>query len=586
MDNQKTQDLLNQISEYGIAKIDSYSHPIKTKGKSINMSLGRQFFNSLLPDDFRLINETITKKQLSELIKEILKIYGTEKTSDVVADIQKYGFKLATLQPASFNIEGLVPPQEWVEKKNEFQNNPPSDPEEYTKKVKEITMELIDYIKNQGMSVQNILEGGVKGNPIADWSAIMVSKGFVVDIENNILGPIKHSINDGFDPIEYYQGASEARRGFYYRSTAVADPGYLARKIAMANALVQISKTIKDCKSKKYFELLITKENSHLVAGRYYYDGGIKFIEDHKELIGKNIKLRSPLFCKAEDGICEICYGNLAKKMNTPNIGILASGAMNSVGVNAFMKMRHQASQINIVEIDFNKLFKDSNIDMILVNSLFKIEKDKITAKKPLKIILDNHDYDERTLIDNGEYYQLPGIFDIIYGEEPNIERINLPFSFKVKLYKPENTENDGSLIVMNYDSGEMIIQQKSYVKEIDPTVISKLFEGGAKYINDPIILTNTLNQQVPNVDFVHLETIIQNMFRDKSDNTKLGRLVGYENCIIMGQKKLPFINSWLNSMAFENINKAISNGLLNEKSIQFDPFEKMILEKFDRMDD
>ena len=67
---------------------------------------------------------------------------------------------------------------------------------------------------------------------------------------------------------------------------------------------------------KKYFELNVTEDLADLLIGRYYIDGTkLIQIENQKDIINKKIKLRSPLYCKAENGICPICYGDLYKKL-------------------------------------------------------------------------------------------------------------------------------------------------------------------------------------------------------------------------------------------------------------------------------
>lgn len=583
-ENEKAEQLLHEIAQHGIETKKPFVHPDKTNNRPLQLSLGRQFFNVLLPNDYPLINEVVNKKRLEQIVKDIYNKYELQQVNQTVSDIQYYSFKLSSIIPSSFHVDGLIPPPEWVRKKDEFIANPPSEMEEYNKQVKKLTAELIEHVKASGMNVHNVLMGGIKGNPIADWGALLVSKGYIVDIENNVIGPIKHSINDGYDPHEFYKSASEARRGFYYKSTAVQDPGYLSRKIAMANAKTYIQKTPRDCRTKKYFLLNITSKNHKTVFHRHHIvEGQIQLIEDTEALIGQSIKLRSPLYCKSPSGICPTCYGQLYEKLNTQKIGILASGAVNTVSINAYMKMRHEASQIEIIDIDFVQLLRDSKIDPALANEALTVEKNKIIAKNPIRVTIDRNDYDDKSLNDAGHAYILPGMIDLLYGDYPDMHIIHLPFSFKINLYKPENIVIDGKLIHLSYESGETLIHQDNYIKEVDPTVISKLFEAQTRYITDPEMLTMALAQQMPSIDLIHLETIVQNMFRQKDDLTQLARLNNYRNYEIVSQKKIPYIDSWLNSMAFENINKAISDGLLQEKPIQADPYENLILEKFNK---
>jgi hypothetical protein len=108
-----------------------------------------------------------------------------------------------------------------------------------------------------------------------------------------------------------------------------------------------------------------------------------------------------------------------------------------------------------------------------------------------------------------------------------------------------------------------------------------RLFEGGAKYITNPEILCMVIHNNLPGIDMIHIETVVSNMFRDANDLTIPARLTNYKNFTIVGQKKLPFIISWLSALSFENINKAIKIGLLDGKDATLDPIEKLVSEKY-----
>lgn len=95
----------------------------------------------------------------------------------------------------------------------------------------------------------------------------------------------------------------------------------------MASANLKISE--KDCKSKKYLEINVNKDLASKLIRRYYLDPDtkkLKLVENEKNILDKKIKFRSPLWCKSETGICEICYGKLAEQLQNNNIGIIAGG--------------------------------------------------------------------------------------------------------------------------------------------------------------------------------------------------------------------------------------------------------------------
>ena len=225
----------------------SYTHPFKTDNKSVRMSLGRIWFNQLLPDDYPLVNESVDKNKMDSIIKDMVSKYDTEKVADTISALQEESFKLASFVPSSFQIDALIPPDEWLKEKEEFINKYKNVPTKdiniktFTKEADALSKKLVKHLDTQGFKLQNVLNSGAKGNPIADWKALLVVKGFVLDIEGNIRGPILNGISEGYSTENYYDAASEARRNYYYKSTMTAKPGYLARKVVMSNANILIN---------------------------------------------------------------------------------------------------------------------------------------------------------------------------------------------------------------------------------------------------------------------------------------------------------------------------------------------------------
>ena len=566
----------------------SYSSK-KTGGKNINLTLGRIWFNMLLPEDYPLVNEAVNKSQMDKIIIDLYTKYGTEEAADCISKLQTEAFKLATISPNSFNIDMFIPPTEWIKKKEAFEKIADTlEPLEFKKQAEKLTKELLEYFDEFDFRANNIMSSGAKGNPISDWGALLVAKGYAIDIEGKLLGPITSSLNDGYGKIEYYHAGSEARKNFYMRSALTAHPGYLTRKIVNANAGLQIDAKKADCGTTKTFNLSVTEDLADLLLQRNYLSqsGSIKNIISVDQIIDKKIKLRSPLYCKSENGICPTCYGNLYKTLNANNIGILAGGAVNIVGINAMMKMRHKSSSINTKEVDFIEMIKKSGIDIKDFNFVLDVKKNEIIAKTQCNIIIDSSEYDDVSLIDCGDKYQVVGVLTIQYGEAPdNINFITLPFAIMLDCFKPADISIDGHIITMNYEPGETIISQKYYDDTFNERTVDRLFEGGAKYITNPEVLTMTIHDKLAGIDMVHIETIVSNMFRDSEDLTLPARLTDYKNVVVVGQKKLPYIISWLSALGFENINRAIKVGLIDNKDATLDPIEKIVLERYTQED-
>ena len=218
-------DLLKEGST--LATKVSYSST-KTGGKSMNLSLGRIWFNNLLPQDYPLVNEPVNSKLMNKIIIEIYQKYGTEDATTYIAKLQTEAFKLASISPNTFNINMFIPPAEWIKEKEEFVKTAGSlEPLEFKKQAEKITKELMKYFEDSEFRANSIMASGAKGNPISDWGALLVAKGYTIDIEGKLLGPITSGLNDGYGKVDYYNAASEARKNFYIRSALTAHPGLM-----------------------------------------------------------------------------------------------------------------------------------------------------------------------------------------------------------------------------------------------------------------------------------------------------------------------------------------------------------------------
>ena len=130
-------------------------------------------------------------------------------------------------------------------------------------------------------------------------------------------------------------------------------------------------------------------------------------------------------------------------------------------------------------------------------------------------------------------------------------------------------------------DEALKILSQEYIIRQVDPSVIRKLFDAGYKYLNSPETLVEMIFKQIPNIDLNYVELVVQNMFRSKANPNNNCRLTHYKNCQIFSQKQLPFLNSWVNSLAFENIDKGIKKGLMTDQDIRYDPIEKIVIEDY-----
>jgi len=557
----------------------SYVNKIKTKNRTKKLSLGKIWFNILLPDDYPLILDTVDKNKINEILTDIYKKYDLNIATNIVNTLNKEAFKLSTVSPISLSIDNVIPSEEFEKLKQDFIKNSENMTDKQFKNNANKLLKQIIKENVQDTPFIKALESGVSGKLSKEtFKTLMVSKGYCSDIIGNIT-KIPKAVSDGYNVKEYYTAASEARNGFYVKTQAVRTPGYLARKATMAAANIKLDN--KECKTKKYLNLTVTNTNIKTILNRYYVNDKDETIlitkENSKDLINKKINLRSPLYCKSKNGICSICYGETAKQLNTDNIGILAAGALNMVAVNIMMGLRHKSERFEVIDVDFIDILKNSSANISELNNLLDIQKTNIYAKQDNIIIqIDLKNYSTSSYSDLPDKINLPGIINIEF--ENNIT--SLPFAFNVDLMKPDQMNQKGKIFTFTYNSGDLIISKDKYMKSLNPELVSKLLDGTVKYITNEIILLESLVKEMPKIGLVHLELLVSILFRDAKNLNKPARLSNYKNIKLVGVKDLPFITgSFISKLGFQDLNKAIKTSLIDEnKGKQLSPIDKVMV--------
>lgn len=327
------------------------------KNKTINSTLGRIWFNLLLPDNYpEFVNKPVDKKELEKIIYTIFSTNTPEEASKILTEMQKEAFKLGTICPVTFSQNSFIVPKNIEElKKKTFTDS--TKIEEYNDLKYALAKELLDQSNDEGL--KDLINSKATGKlGIPDLAMWLISKGPVMDIEDKISKPIKSALVDGYNGEEYYTAAAEARRGYFIRAVGTSDPGTLARHVVFALSNVKLDK--KDCGTKKYLELFIKEPMLKLLAGRFYLNERtgklVEITEDSKNIVNTIVKLRSPVYCKDKDGICEVCYGESSHKLGTNKIGLIAGAIVNMVGVQGYaMKARHAATTVTLKKCDFTK---------------------------------------------------------------------------------------------------------------------------------------------------------------------------------------------------------------------------------------
>ncbi len=356
---------------------------VRRKGEIIKTSVGRVIFNKIVPEELRFLNEEIRSGNLKDFVAKILDLYGDEVTIEFLDRLKKLTFKFITKSGLSWSMIDLPKIEEkpaMIKKANEeilkihelYENGFLTNKERYVKAI-EIWTSVKNEITTKSKAVfekdnpvYSMINSGARG-AWSQMTQIMGMKGLVINPAGEIIElPIKANFNEGLDVLEYFISTHGTRKGLSDTALRTASAGYLTRRLVDVSQDVMVLS--EDCHDKE--GKIITKKDSeemsktlgNRVLGRFTLSEVLNpktgdvivkkdSIIDKKaaQLIDESgvesIHIRSILTCKAEDGICQKCYGydlgyNKLVKLGTAT-GIIAAQSIGEPGTQLTMRTFH-----------------------------------------------------------------------------------------------------------------------------------------------------------------------------------------------------------------------------------------------------
>jgi len=209
---------------------------------------------------------------------------------------------------------------------------------------------------------------------------------------------------------------------------------------------------------------------------------------------------------------------------------------------------------------------------------MFEINKHQIKATTNCFITLNRNEYREADFSETAKSIKVPGILAFVFPDQDGTSHLTYPYP--VTLMKTDKVEDDDTVITIHYAESDIVIDQKYADNSINMSNIVAMLHGRLGYIHDPETSVLLLQKQLAGADLVHLELIIQNIMHTP-EGEKCRFSGDYKNSVSLSQTAVAFDNSWLSSMSYRNIDKAINNGLTTGKNIEENPIEHIINEHY-----
>ncbi|EKE03747.1 MAG: hypothetical protein ACD_20C00157G0024 [uncultured bacterium] len=343
--------------------------------------------STLLPKNTKksvgYLNKIMNKKALNELLSQIYLEFGTAKTSHLANILKDLGFKYATKAGTTISIEDLDVPkakkalikkaEDEIERAtNRYLKGEITEVERYTKVIdtwsettEKLTKEVVDNFDRLN-PVYMMAFSGARGN-VSQVSQLVGMRGLMADAQGQIIDlPIKANFREGLSVTEYIISSYGARKGLVDTALKTADSGYLTRRLVDVAQDVIIREP--DCGTSTGIEMsAITEGNKVMVSlddrllgrtcatditddeGNVVMPANTLLSRTEVEKVikagVKKVKVRSPLTCDLEYGICQSCYGwaltsNKAVDIGEA-IGIIAAQSIGEPGTQLTMRTFH-----------------------------------------------------------------------------------------------------------------------------------------------------------------------------------------------------------------------------------------------------
>jgi DNA-directed RNA polymerase subunit beta' len=219
------------------------------KGEIRNTTLGRVFFNEILPADYPYDNSIQNKKQLKKVLAKIFNQYGAEETAKTADKMKGLAFRFATIAAVSTGKDDYIQFKEIPEFvaegdekttliSEQYDQGLVTDEERYTLTVaawRSVDRKVTDFLqaklKDMDTSISVMVNSGARGD-ISNVKLASAMVGIMVDASNQEIElPIRSNYKDGLSSLEQFVATRGARKGLIDTALKTADSGYLTRRL-------------------------------------------------------------------------------------------------------------------------------------------------------------------------------------------------------------------------------------------------------------------------------------------------------------------------------------------------------------------
>ena len=415
---------------------------------------GRVRLGALLPLNnkapFELVNRLLRKKEVQQIIDSVYRYCGQKESVIFCDQIMSMGFREAFIAGISFGKDDmLIPDSKWTlvddtreqvkDFEQQYMDGLITQGEKYNKVVDawskcndKVTQAMMGSISAERKdetgaemepnSVYMMAHSGARGS-VTQMKQLGGMRGLMAKPNGDIIEtPIISNFKEGLTVLEYFNSTHGARKGLSDTALKTANSGYLTRRLVDV-AQDCIVRT-RDCGT----EAAITAEAAvndgevvsslaERVLGRVTAEdvlrpGTEEVLVAHGTLIDErmsdaieeagvqSIRIRSPLTCEAEEGVCAMCYGrDLARgtMVNTGEaVGIIAAQSIGEPGTQLTMRTFHIGGVAQGGQQSFLEASQSGKIVFQNAQTLSNSQGQILVMGRNMKLIIQDENGEER----------------------------------------------------------------------------------------------------------------------------------------------------------------------------------------------
>lgn len=426
------------LTAYNNGVLDTHAIiKVRIKDEMVETTPGRIMFNEMLPEVDKQYHVTFGKSQLKKLIARLYDEHGFAETAELINKIKDFGYHYGAMAGVSVGIEDLEIPEakkeilakaddEVAQIDADYKSGKIINEERYRKTIavwseatEAVTKAMMDGL-DQFNPVYMMANSGARGN-ISQMRQLAAMRGNMADTQGRIIEvPIKANFREGLTVLEFFMSSHGARKGLADTALRTADSGYLTRRLVDISHEVIVN--AEDCGSEqgievgelvsegKVIEKLEERIRGRVLAEDLVHEGeviatrntmiGKELIDKISELGIRKVKIRSPLTCSLEKGVCKKCYGmdlsNHREILLGEAVGVIAAQSIGEPGTQLTMRTFHTGGVATAATVISG--IRAENAGKVVYRDIKILENDttgeQTVVSQSAKIIIGNYDYE------------------------------------------------------------------------------------------------------------------------------------------------------------------------------------------------